>query len=409
MNGMRNMLFGILCGCSALAVTNGAAAQPIDEHHVVQLTNGVVIAGRVRNLGPTSVTIELPNGRLLEIPNQQVADVNMTPRERPLRQVPRAPGRLYSGQSQPAPGQAQPPSPGTYWRDSQTQVDVGRGQIEHREQDASGTTTTQFDVPGGRASQSSVSADGRTTSTAGVDARQGASYAQQHDCSGQNANTPICQERMSAQLGPGGAQFGYQQTTVEAVKEPPNGFTSARIMGGASYGTTLEGDLNMDIVGGSAAVTIRRCFGGQLPGRDGGGWVGLAVGGDVMASVGYYEASMYIPNYGDMSFSGTNSTLTLTGGIGLQLLHFGSMDPDTLKQSGFGAYLGYRLGGQTTTQTPEEGESTSSEDFTHGPELTFTFPKYNAGTADVKEFAITILVMPAGDFLFATFQIGFGF
>lgn len=54
------------------------------------------------------------------------------------------------------------------------------------------------------------------------------------------------------------------------------------------------------------------------------------------------------------------------------------------------------------------GES-SEPQLSHGPQLALTFPRYNAGTASVSDFAIKAMILPTGDITMYTATLGFGF
>ena len=80
------------------------------------------------------------------------------------------------------------------------------------------------------------------------------------------------------------------------------------------------------------------------------------------------------------------------------------MDPDSLKQHGFGLFLGAR-GGIANTQV-FSNETTTSTDPQYGPQIEISFPQYNFGTAELSAFYVNVMVLPTGDFLFAQFSAG---
>jgi hypothetical protein len=102
------------------------------------------------------------------------------------------------------------------------------------------------------------------------------------------------------------------------------------------------------------------------------------------------------------------------------------MDSTTLKQGGFGIFVGYHAGVQgtktwvsTITQemcfdgfcTPPTSRTSQSSntDFSQGPVLSLSFPSYNAGTAHLSRAYLTFMALPTGSFFFATVSGGCAF
>jgi hypothetical protein len=257
------------------------------------------------------------------------------------------------------------------------------------------------------------------TQQAGVDpqGRQlGAQY--QHDCA-VDPSHEICKQQGGVQVGPGGLQAGWSQETLTAVKEPRSGSVDFAIDGSFLYGTfsgeAIAGqELDFEIYGGGVSVGFKILTGKQFPGPEGGGWLGFFI--DPMLSVQGAGGEMTIPeqSIGTVTvpeFRQGFGMLLINGGAsgGLQWMRFGKMDPQTLKQGGFGLNAGYRIGMQFSQMYVEGGSGDGQTDFSHGPVFGLSFPSYNAGTAQLSRAYLQAMILPTGDFLMITVAGGYAF
>ncbi|HEY8089798.1 MAG TPA: hypothetical protein VIF09_18185, partial [Polyangiaceae bacterium] len=172
--------------------------------------------------------------------------------------------------------------------------------------------------------------------------------------------------------------------------------------------------------GGSADVAVAFLFGGLLgdrkfPGSSGGPWLGFLA--QPTGGVQFFSMNM-----SSDSFSGSTSIFAwrLGGTVALQYLHFGFLDPKTLKQDGFGVAVGGFAGVQGQSGKMQASVSTpignvpvsqdmSSTNASYGPSLILSLPHYNAGTAHYTSENLIFMVLPTGSITFATIQAGLNF
>ena len=160
------------------------------------------------------------------------------------------------------------------------------------------------------------------------------------------------------------------------------------------------GDIDVTLTGYSLQGGMRLMVGGQFPGPEGGGWSGLGL--DLM---GTFQGGFGKIDSGgtEVEYEQANVSASVTAGY--QYMRFGTMDPETLQQGGFGVFLGYRAGGAATFTKTTVGGIENEETTTgvaHGPSLTLSFPKYNAGTAKLTRWTITAMALYVSDFVLVT-------
>jgi hypothetical protein len=234
---------------------------------------------------------------------------------------------------------------------------------------------------------------GTTTTTTDV-GTQGLHYDETTDCT-QNPGQDKCSAEKKVDVTGKGLNIGYHKETVRAVKSPRDSAVIFAVDGGFMIGTPLKGDSKFAIYGGGADFNVRYRFGATFPGPEGGSWSGYGIDG----MAGVYGAGVVYDG-------GGAGLLMLNAGatVGYQYFYFSAMDPDSLKQKGFGFFLGAR-GGVANTKV-FSNETVSSTDFQYGPQIELSFPQYNFGTAERAAFFLNVAVLPTGDFLFAQFSAG---
>jgi hypothetical protein len=175
---------------------------------------------------------------------------------------------------------------------------------------------------------------------------------------------------------------------------------------------------------GGVDLSVKMLAGTKFPGPEGGHFHGIGIEPTVGLTGGGLEATG--GGSAGASIYGAIFTYSFGVNVGYQWLYFGHMDPETLKQGGFGIFGGYHLGGQGSntwisvyiapqcyagycSQAMTTTSQSSSFDFSQGPVLTFTFPKYNAGTAHLGRAYITFMALPTGNFFFASVSGGYSF
>jgi hypothetical protein len=278
-------------------------------------------------------------------------------------------------------------------------LDTKAGTLGRSTQGPDGASLThQADLRSGELTRQEVSGDGRVRATTTLDARAGtASHSSSVDCD--DSSGAGCARATKLSLGRGGLGAELSETRVTAVADPPKGFVVAGVDVGV-LGITSE---SVNGVAAQAFAGVRGAVGEALPGKSGGGWSGLGLELQLGISVGQTELQLY-------TYSGTQVITadyqfgSLSTGAGWQYLHFGELDPVTLEQSGFGLFLGYR-GGLNKDLLNSETEVS----FSHGPQIAISFPRYNAGTADVSDFTIKGMILPTGDMTLFAATAGFGF
>lgn len=340
----------------------------------VELKDGRVFEGSVlRYEEGKYVVIQLDDGRDLIFTGAVIAKVipGSTPSAPP-------PGVL-SGES----GTDGELPPGSVKVETTTTLDTGKGTFTHEVKTNGEVERTLLDVKAAQARREIIGADGSRT-TMELDGKEGeARYEHEKDC--EDPDSDICKEKMGIGVGKDGLGASYQKTTVSRVKEPGNSFMVGGISGGiiALFGQ-VEG------FGGVGTLSVRGGMGGKLPGPEGGLWNGVG-----------YDLGVGI------SAITVNSTTSGMGQIGIGAgwsgLKFGKMDETTLKQGGFGWLLGARF---NLALPFAEGADPSPSG---GPQITLSFPKYNAGTAKMSDINVSAFVLPIGNITFAMIQAGFAF
>jgi hypothetical protein len=215
-----------------------------------------------------------------------------------------------------------------------------------------------------------------------------ASYASEADCSKDPGNVR-CRERTNVDVGKAGISASYKQEKVERVKVRPSSSVNfgLDLSGGGVFGDGFHTWL----VG--SAVKMPILVGSRFPDAKGGGWFGVS----------FEPSAAFFGAFTDASGStSTSYQMRFGGSVGLQAMHFGSMDQKTLKQSGFGVRLGGFAGANGNG-----GQGDLSWSPSYGPELGLVFPSYNAGTAKYSALAINAMVLPLKDSV--TFVAGLGF
>lgn len=202
-------------------------------------------------------------------------------------------------------------------------------------------------------------------------------------------------ERASPVLAAGGVGFTRSSQTVERVHGRTSRHIDFAVDGAFLYGTsTGGGDLQANIYGGGASFGLKSLWGSDFPSAEGGAWSGVAV--NLMG--GLFGAGLVVTD--GENTDGAGMTVTNLGlEVGYQFLSFGSMNPRTLEQPGWGVAVLGRLGYQWTSVY--SSETTSDGDVSYGPGVALVFPTYNAGTAALKRGYFNVFLLPTGDFLFA--------
>jgi hypothetical protein len=261
-------------------------------------------------------------------------------------------------------------------------------------------------------------------SSATYDLQRGQLDAQfQRDCA-TNPNQEICQQQGAATIGPGGIQAGFSQETVTRVQDPPSGSVNFSLDGSFTYGKLSmafpaigggsPSTIDSEFYGGGIALGVKILTGGKFPGPEGGSWFGLFIDPSVSISGAGGEITIPAMRIGTVTIPEQKQgygMLLINGGaaVGFQWLTFGSMDPQTFKQGGFGLQAGYRLGAQGSQMYFENSSGDFTTDFSHGPVLGLTFPSYNAGTAHLSRAYVQGMILPAGDLLVITIAAGYAF
>lgn len=266
--------------------------------------------------------------------------------------------------------------------ESTTTLDGRERTLTHTETGADGTSTTEIDGANAAVSHSSVSADGRERVDASA-SPEGGSYEKQVDCS-KDPKNHVCEERTKLGVGEGGLSASYKKTEVKKVAGLHKNPLEARV--GASYmsASASEGDSSTSLYGVSGTAQWAL---GKLPGASGGSFFGVSGGVNVAAGYGSLSGGI----------DGHMTQIQVLFPVGLQWYSFGSQDPVSLKQSGFGAFVGYSAGFSDSTTTFDiDGEEISNESkgFAHGPRLNVTFPSFNWGTAAMSGFGVSGMILP---------------
>lgn len=230
-----------------------------------------------------------------------------------------------------------------------------------------------------------------------------------------NAATPASHQAMPAYVAPAadtrqhtsvdpasrGSGFTLTTETVTRRAEPRSGSSNFSADFSSMYG---YGDgFSMTALG--VGLGMKNLFGDQFPGDEGGSWNGFAL--DLNLNLSYAVVSIEVPTevFQDETSTETNEESVLVTGanvaFGWQFLAFGALDERTLEQGGFGVALKYRFG--LTKVSDQDGQ------FTHGPSLDLTFPKYNVGTADFSSSYLSFLVLPTENFTIISVAFGGAF
>ncbi|MBX3127589.1 MAG: hypothetical protein KF718_12775 [Polyangiaceae bacterium] len=256
-----------------------------------------------------------------------------------------------------------------------------------------------------------------------VDSRS-ASTHWQRDCAA-DPTQEICRERGSASIGPSGAFASFSRETVTRVKEPPSGSVNFAIDGSVVFGRTsyempvlFQGQtpatIESTFTGGGVSLGVKILTGGKFPGQEGGSWVGAFIDPAVAVSGAGGQLTIPAMNVGSVhipEYQQGYGMLLIDGGVsaGVQWLVFGSMDPTTLRQGGFGLQGGYRIGAQGSQMYFKGGSGDFTVGFAHGPVFGVTLPTYNAGTAHLTRVYVQGMVLPFGDIFLVTVAAGAAF
>lgn len=246
----------------------------------------------------------------------------------------------------------------------------------------------------------------------------------QRDCAA-DPSQEICKQQGGLTAGAAGIQAGFSQETITRVKQPPKYSIDFAMDGSFTYGKMSfdfpaitpgqkPSTIESEFYGGGLALGVKILAGGTFPGPGGGSWSGLFI--DPSVSVSGAGGQMTIPEFKGPGFTIPEyqqgyGMLLINGGLaaGYQWLYFGSMDPQSLKQGGFGINVGYRVGAVGSQVYFDGGSGDFTTSFSHGPVLGLTFPSYNAGTADLSRAYIQGMILPTGDLLLITIAAGFAF
>jgi hypothetical protein len=287
---------------------------------------------------------------------------------------------------------------------TETEVSTEKASIERRE----GDSTTQGEVTRSGASVTHQDADSKTRAdadskgltvvhedkssvTRGELDEKGLRATREADCARDPANE-ICRESSAASVDEGGVRFGYKKTSVERVQRPSNRYTQFLLEAGGIYG---DGD-NFRMTGASAGLGLQGAVGSQLPGAKGGWFHGLGFRGLGHFS---YVATESWSDFSDEVMSSSSNAYDVAGGAGYQMLKYGTLDPKDLTQTGFGLYLGYQAG--------LFGAAESDAQFSHGPNIVISRPKYNAGTASTSSLFLSGIVLPLDNLFIAAVSLGY--
>lgn len=247
----------------------------------------------------------------------------------------------------------------------------------------------------------------------------------QRDCA-RDPTQEICKEKGHVRVDKHGLKFGWSQQSVSRVKTPPKSSIDFSLDASFVYGrlkiSILGSDMVSEFYGGGLSIGVKTLFGKRFPGTAGGSWWGF--GFDPNVSFSGAGGSFTTPGYSIPSGYGTTTSIPPTkSGFGMlivdggasatvQWLDFGSMDPETLKQSGFGLDAGYHLGIQYSDSFSAGSTGASSHSNTavsQGPVFGMTFPDYNAGTASLHRAYVQGMILPSSDMLLITIAAGYAF
>ncbi|MBK7586271.1 MAG: hypothetical protein IPI67_39560 [Myxococcales bacterium] len=229
-----------------------------------------------------------------------------------------------------------------------------------------------------------------------------AQHATRRDCATRPGE--VCREDTNTRVDGRGVSFGLQGQSVSRVVTPPSHDLGGALELSGLYGTST-GDLDLTLMGYSIQGGLRLMAGGQFPGPEGGGWSGLGL--DLM---GTFQGGFGSVTAGNTEVKYEQATVSASLTAGYQWLRFGTMEPATLEQGGFGVFLGYRAGAAatfTTTKVGDKENEDSSSSVAHGPVLTLSFPKYNAGTAKLRRWTISAMAIYVSEFVIVTVGGGY--
>jgi hypothetical protein len=195
---------------------------------------------------------------------------------------------------------------------------------------------------------------------------------------------------------------------VVKLKPPSDHVVSLTIDAGLLYGSALHGqfaatDVRTDIAGGGVHLGVQYRAGGDLPGWRGGTWSGVGI--DLSAGASGGAIITRVDN------GATSNGLLLFSGdaaLGYQFYSFGRMHDDDLIARGVGVFVGARAGVANTRIYASDGTAQGTNP-QYGPELQLSFPTYNFGSGKRDAVYLSFYVMPTGDFLFASCQLGGAF
>ena len=224
-----------------------------------------------------------------------------------------------------------------------------------------------------------------------------ASYTSEKDCS-KNPGSDVCTE--TKQMGVSGKGFGASFTKEEVVKldetKRKSGAVNIAFTGMVGGGFSTDPNNTTGIFISNLDMNLKILGGGKFPTSKGGGWAGFAF----EPSIGFVLMSI---SSGD--FTGSGSGWRAGTSAGLQFMKFGKLDEKTLKQRGFGVFLGAFLGYQYTQFTFNGMTQPGSGSESIGPQINLVFPSYNPRTAKYKSSSLNFMILPTGDFVFVT--VGF--
>jgi hypothetical protein len=346
-----------VAGLAALVVTSFSAGAAAD---VVTLKDGTKIDGRIVTLHPgKDVVVELADATRRTI---EWADV---------REIELPPAKVATPETAPPPPLVAPaPPPG------KTGAADGKGKGKKKKKKDTSTTNVDLDPN-----------------------NPNATFHGESDCS--ESEDEDCTAVTDGSIGKGGVGLSYSEESVKDVDKPKHGSTNFALSASAIGGF---GD-NITMVGGNAALSVRMLMGSQFPGKTGGSWFGVFL--EPTFSGGGTAITIKIPAQcfptgfgGSYCTTATKQTdgagiIISTMGAGLQWMYFGSRDAKTKKQSGFGIALGGVVGYQKTFAKGDNSPGSA----TYGPQLSFLFPSYNAGTTSFSSFQLNFFVLPTKDFV----------
>ncbi len=256
----------------------------------------------------------------------------------------------------------------------------------------------------GRAIAAPTAAGGATSASAGR-----ASTEVRRDATG--AVREVTERSSGAELGAGGVGVGFSSETLKRVQAPPSTPATTGILLGGSllFGDTISGQL------GSFSLRFRNVY-GQFPGVDGGPLHAFDLAVNLGAVAGRTITEVEVPRLVGTTIQTELQSIetTIAGGqatleLAYLFVSFGAMDPESLRQRGFGLRVGVQGGARMELVVSEGGGGEPEISPIVGPILGLELPGYNAGTASFSSVSVLVFVLPLPSLLSASASLALDF